>query len=173
MKVALSKYLGRRLTSKTGITLGIAWMGESNLPHPTPANIKDSMKLIFEGNPEQIREEMLQFLQVPTKQIIKKTGTYEDSWNSMTPTSKKLLGFLAEKDDWISQEQLKSITSSNHNIMGAMIANTSRAAGKYSLPTPIQKQLVLPSRTKRIYRLNPTWSEFLLSVVRPQLTPRR
>tara|TARA_R110000824_G_scaffold140539_3_gene306490 strand:- start:373 stop:537 length:165 start_codon:yes stop_codon:yes gene_type:complete len=34
MKVALSKYLGRRLTSKTGITLGIAWMGERNLPHP-------------------------------------------------------------------------------------------------------------------------------------------
>ena len=131
------------------------------------------MKINFEGTPEQIKEEMKQFLQVPTKEVIKKTGTYADAWNNMTPTSKKLLGFLAEKDDWISQEQVKSITGSNHHSMGAIIGNTSRAARKYSLPTPVQRQLVLPSRTKRIYRLNPTWSEFLLSVVRPQLTPRR
>jgi hypothetical protein len=130
------------------------------------------MKLIFEGNPEQIREEMLQFLQVPTKQIIKKTGTYEDSWNSMTPTSKKLLGFLAEKNAWQSQEQLASITSSNHHSMGAMIANTSRAAGKYSLPIPILKQKVIRPQQPS-YGLHPTWYEFLLTVVRPQLTPRR
>ena len=130
------------------------------------------MKLIFEGNPEQIREEMLQYLKVPTEQTIKKTGTYEDAWNVMKPTSKKLLGSLAEKDSWVAQEQLESITSSNHHRMGAIIANTSRAAGKYNLPIPILKQKDITLQQPS-YRLHPTWIEFLLKVVRPQLTPRR
>ena len=118
------------------------------------------MKIIFEGTQEQIKEEMRQFLQVPTKQAIKKTGTYADAWNNMTPNSQKLLYFLAKKNDWVSKEEVKAITSSNNNVMGAIIANTSRAARKYSLPTPVQKHLVLPSRTERVYRLNPTWYNF-------------
>ena len=118
------------------------------------------MKIIFEGTQEQIKEEMRQFLQVPTKQVIKKTGTYADAWNNMTPNSQKLLYFLAKKNDWVSKEEVKAITSSNNNVMGAIIANTSRAARKYNLPTPVEKHLVLPSRTERVYKLNPTWYNF-------------
>ena len=67
------------------------------------------MKIIFEGTQEQIKEEMRQFLQVPTKQAIKKTGTYADAWNNMTPNSQKLLYFLAKKNDWVSKEEVKAI----------------------------------------------------------------